>query len=123
MLLLKVRTERRPRIVEMQKQGVAIVNYGKDEVIECLAQQFPIEQHYVWLEKSKTLGLELRVVQPDTLRDLAALILRPDGTALIRGERDFSRTVDTPEGYESTFADFLHEVAKAAIIGLPAILY
>ena len=111
-LISKMRSER----------GVCVTDYGNGGVVECFAQKFPLEQRYVWLERSETLGLELRVMGSDVDRPLAILLLRPDGKALISGDREFERTVEAT-GFDDTCAEFLWKAADNAAVALPTVKF
>jgi hypothetical protein len=124
-LVVRMKTERGPLLRELQEQGVCVVDYGNASAVQCLSQQFSIERRFVWLGKSATLGLQLSAMgrHPDGVeRVMAALTLRPDGKALVRGfDREFCRSIEDSDGCDATSAAFLKAVADTAIVGLQTI--
>lgn len=117
-----VRLRPGPAVVALRRRGVCVQDYGKGDVVECLSQQFHIEQQFVWLDKSATLGLALRAVRIDLdpSKEAAQLILRADGQALVRGsDLGFKRSVVTDDEIDGTLRAFLTAVADSALVGLP----
>jgi hypothetical protein len=116
-----------PQASELRKLGstkkLLVAQRDGKHVVQCLAKAFPITQSFVWLEASKTLGLELRVVSAEDDSDdlkLAGLIVRQDGKALLIGpDSDFKRSLASDDDMGSTGIAVLEAVGARVLMALP----
>jgi hypothetical protein len=122
-VVFKMKVDRGEKIKQMQEQGVVVVDHNYGTAVECLSERFKIERHYVWLNSSNTLGLELRAVKSGSGEVVGAITLRPDEKALVRGDREFSHSVSDPEGIDTLCAAFLRKIGDNVIVGLPVIAF
>lgn len=112
-----------PGIGALHRQGIR----AQENYVECLFERFQLEQRYVWLDKSNTLGLEVRAVRDRndaSGRSLGQLLLHPDNLAMmLPGDREFSRSTATVEDISAVACVFLKPVADSAIVGLSTVAF
>lgn len=104
-------------------KGISALSSDDGRHIECLGADYKFVRRFVRFEKSNCIGVELGVVdvgqKPDVENARVRIYIRADEQVMIVSmDRDFSRSVATPEGMDAAAAAFLSVLGNDAIAGL-----